>query len=106
MESGHIELVPVIERRWSTDKACEERAARVRTRAADFRSVSEREFIRAHLVGEANGAGLENKPWQRNRVHWSKTGGADVGETRWDWRLRGRTAGTTMAYRSEERRVG
>src|SRR5215831_12819163 len=64
MESGDIEFVPVIERRRSADKACEQRSARVRAGAADFRSVGERELIRAHLAGEAVGTGLESKPWR------------------------------------------
>src|SRR5262245_55343387 len=98
MESGYIEFVPVIERRRSADKACEERAARVRTGAADFRSVREGELIGAHFVGEAVGAALENKPWRRDRVQGSGTGGADVVEPGYDGRLGGRAAGTAMAY--------
>src|SRR4051812_40676830 len=100
MESGNVEFVPVIERRRSADKSCEERAARVRTGATYFGSVRESELIGTHFVGEAVGAGRENKPWRRDRVHGSGTGGVDVVEPGYDGRLSGRAAGAAMAYRA------
>src|SRR5262249_9580391 len=100
MESRDIEFIPVIERRRAADKARQQGPSRIRTRAPDFGAVGERELIGAYLTGDAVGAGLENKPWRRDRVHGLGTANVDVGEPRDDGRLGGRTPGTAMAYRA------
>ena len=61
VQSRNIEFVPVVERRRPTDETCQERASD-RTGAPHLRAVREREFIGAHLVGEAGRARREHEP--------------------------------------------
>src|SRR5215831_6394658 len=100
VESRDVEFVPVVARRRPPDEARQQRAARVRAGAADFRSVGECELIGSYLLRKTGGTWLEYKPCRRNRIHGFGTGGDDVGEPRHNRRLRGRAPGAAMALRT------